>query len=84
MRRSLAILALIAFCATGCARYYQITLQNGNRITTRGKPKYDRGFYVFRDLNGRTNEISESRVRLIEPRPRGFTEETGFDPSKRK
>ena len=37
---------------SGCARTYVLTLNNGERIRTNGKPHLDRGFYYFKDASG--------------------------------
>ena len=62
--------ALCAVClltfATGCLRY-DITLQNGDIIRARTKPKRnDQGFYVFKDLSGKDMILNPMRVRQIE------------------
>lgn len=65
-----ALLAVLA--VTGCRTKYQLTLNNGNQVTTANKPKLVNGYYVFKDLNGQTNYVSQTRVRAIEPQPRGY------------
>ena len=72
---TLVTVALLALSVTACRTNYQMTLNNGNRITTSTKPKLVNGYYVFMDLQGRTNYVAEGRVRAIEPQPRGFHEE---------
>lgn len=84
MKKILPCLCVLAMLASGCARYYQITLQNGHKITTQGKPKYENGKYVYRDINGQTNSVSGGSVRIVEPQPRGYTEDSNFNPSGRK
>jgi hypothetical protein len=61
---------LCAFClltlTTGCLRY-DITLQNGDIIRARNKPKRnEQGFYVFKDLSGKDMILNPMRVRQIE------------------
>jgi hypothetical protein len=58
-----------------------MTLSNGNRITTVGKPKFERGYYRYIDINGQTNYVSAGSVQSWEPASRGYTEEP--KPSKR-
>ena len=82
--RTVLLLLVLVLSVTGCRSHYQITLNNGNRITTLGKPKYDNGWYVYRDLNGRTNYISETRIQVIEPQPRGYTDDALFNPARKK
>ena len=52
---------------TGCAHGYVLTLNSGQRISTKSKPRLDRGFYYFKDPLGRTNVIFAGRVREIAP-----------------
>ena len=63
-------LLLLAGCAlffAGCARGYTITLNSGNRITTKGKPKLEHGYYVFKDYQGKPGSIPAGRVREVSP-----------------
>jgi hypothetical protein len=62
---ALAVVVLLA----GCAPRYKIVLNNGNIITTRGKPKYDAeaGVYRFKDTQGMTNYVPAFRVKGYEP-----------------
>lgn len=61
----------------GCMHNYDVTLINGNRITHVTKPKLDKatGVYTFKDIKGRTNYISASRV--LEVAPHSNKPETG-------
>jgi hypothetical protein len=83
MRKTFLAVLLVSLFVAGCSNHYQITLNNGNRITTLGKPKFENGYYRFQDINGQTNWISTTRVRQIEPQPRGYSEDNAFKPSKR-
>jgi len=67
---------LLGALATGCRAHYQLTLNNGNQITTLNKPRLVNGSYVFKDLNGQTNYVSQTRVRALEPQPRGYKKES--------
>ena len=62
-------LALAVLLATGCARRYQITLSNGNTLTTKSKPKLnpETGAYLFKDAEGKPSSLPRFRVRQIEP-----------------
>jgi hypothetical protein len=62
-------LALAFLLATGCARRYQITLTNGNTITTQNKPKLnpETGAYLFKDAGGKPSALPRFRVKEIEP-----------------
>jgi hypothetical protein len=58
-----------ALLVSGCASHYNITLNNGNMITTRGKPKYDAvtSSYQYKDSNGRPGSLPAFRVKEIAP-----------------
>jgi hypothetical protein len=77
MKEAFVAILLGALAVTGCRTNYQLTLNNGNRITTSTKPKLVQGYYVFKDSSGRTNHVSKTRVRAIEPQPRGYSEKPG-------
>ncbi len=70
---ALALLGLLAW--TGCARHYNIPLNNGNVISSKGRPKFDsgEGAYVYKDENGQRKSIPAFRVREIAPQS-GWTE----------
>jgi hypothetical protein len=52
---------------TGCARSYVITLTNGSRLVSAGKPKLEGGQYVYKDVRGEKFFVSALRVREIAP-----------------
>ncbi len=68
-RVGLVVLALVGVLVgtTGCDRRYVITTTGGAKIVTASKPKLVQSRYIYRDANGRTNEISTMRVRVVEP-----------------
>jgi hypothetical protein len=68
MKRSILLLLALALCA-GCARIYNISLNDGDTITSRGKPVFDkaRSGYIYTDADGHSTYISMLRVREIEP-----------------
>ena len=84
MKKAFVVMLLGALAVTGCRTNYQVTLNNGNRITTSTKPKLVRGYYVFKDVYGHTNHVSEARVRAIEPQPRGYSEKSGSTSYERR
>ena len=67
MKQFLASLLLFSVLLTGCARNYVITMNNGARITSKGKPKLQGGSYVFKDAKGEPAQVSAGRVREISP-----------------
>lgn len=66
MKRILPTVLLIGLL-TGCTSRYNITLLNGNRITTDGKPSLKNGFYVYKDMQGQPGAIAAGRVKEISP-----------------
>lgn len=64
---ALLLLTVCALFLTGCARNYTITLNSGNRITTKGKPKLEHGHYVFKDYKGQPGSVPAGRVREVSP-----------------
>jgi hypothetical protein len=69
MKRLLLAL-LLGSTLTGCVSNYVVTLDNGRRITTDGKPHLAGYNYVFTDMNGRTNSVAAGHVRSIKPAPK--------------
>jgi hypothetical protein len=68
MKNLLPLLLALTLCA-GCAYHYNITLNNGEVITTRGKPKLDKEHtgYFFTDAAGNANYISLGSVHEVAP-----------------
>jgi hypothetical protein len=68
MKRSFPLLLALALCA-GCARMYNITLNDGDTISSRGRPVFDRARsgYIYTDPEGHATYISMLRVKEIEP-----------------
>lgn len=64
---ALALAATLALAAAGCSRSYIITTNTGHKVVTATKPRLVQSKYVYKDANGRTNEISTLRVRSVEP-----------------
>jgi len=76
--------ALAVLLFPGCAKNYVITLNNGSRINTVGKPKFQKGIYVFEDGLGQKAYVPAGRVREIAPASMMVEQDkTRFDPSKR-
>ena len=66
--KPLLTLALFAtLLLAGCARHYTITLSNGNRISTLGKPKLQNGTYTFKDAKGQPGAVYAGRVKEVTP-----------------
>lgn len=79
----LIFLASLVFL-TGCARTYVITLNNRERISTRGKPRLVQGFYVFKDMSGRNTSVQAIAVHEIAPSSMASDEAGAFKPVSSK
>ena len=64
---ALLLLTVCSLVLTGCARNYTLTLNSGSRITTKGKPKLEHGYYVFKDSQGKPGSVPAGRVRELSP-----------------
>jgi len=53
-------------------------LNNGARITAKGKPKLQNGSYVFKDASGQPAQVSAGRVREIAPASMATVEGSQF------
>ncbi|MBI3417220.1 MAG: hypothetical protein HY043_18165 [Verrucomicrobia bacterium] len=67
MKNQILILGLLLFFLCGCATRYEITTTGSARYTSVGKPQRVGGWYVFKEVSGKTNFVSAMRVRTIEP-----------------
>ena len=75
-------LAVLMLC--GCAHNYVITLNNGSRINTAGKPKFEKGVYIFKDGRGQKAYVPAGRVREVAPASMvAEQDKSRFNPSKR-
>jgi hypothetical protein len=64
MKKTL-ILLMATLALSGCASRYVITMSNGNQVTATTKPRLDRGYYFFKDAQGRNAYVPVGRVREI-------------------
>ena len=67
MNKTVLVLLSAVLLLTGCARTYVMTLSNGQRIWTKGKPKRLDGFYVYKDPSGQEGRVQAYNVREIAP-----------------
>ena len=86
MNKMLPFLLAGLLVLTGCARGYILTLNNGERIKAKSKPRFDKGFYYFKDASGRAADpVFAGRVREIAPSSQSSGSQTSdfkFAPSK--
>ena len=66
-RRAVAVLALATLGLTGCASEYIITTNDGQMLTSYGKPELDKdtGMLEFEDSEGRKQQIPQTQVRQM-------------------
>ena len=68
MKSRLPLLLLLALpLLPGCARSYVITLTNGSRLVSAGKPRLEGSTYTYKDVRGEKFTVSALRVREIAP-----------------
>jgi hypothetical protein len=84
MKQSVFIFFAGLLLLTGCAHGYVITLNNGDRIWTHGKPHQQGGVFVYKDLSGHQASVNALRVREIAPRSMVTDENAGFKPVSSK
>ncbi len=85
MRRLTQIALLLLLAAScGCARHYVITLTNGSRVSTKGKPHLEGGYYVYKDVLGQKNWVSAGRVSEVAPASMMGSSTKNFSASPRK
>ena len=67
MKRHLCIAALYLLGLSGCASEYIITTNDGQMLTSYGKPELDKdtGMLEFEDSEGRKQQIPQSQVRQM-------------------
>jgi hypothetical protein len=67
--KQLSLLALAGLLlVSGCSSTYVLTLNNGERIRTNGKPRLEKGFYYFKDASGHdAAPVFSGRVKEIAP-----------------
>ena len=67
---ALSVLFVALVCAAGCKSTYDITLRNQTKITSIGKPIYDREHevYRFKDARGEVHVVPAVSVYEIDAR----------------
>ncbi len=69
MKNIVPVLVLIAAVGAGCHSTYDIRLNNGEVITSKGKPHLDkeRNAWIYTDASGKVNGIPAGRVTQVAP-----------------
>jgi hypothetical protein len=70
MKTPCCLLLLIVSISAGCARHYNIMLNNGRVITALGKPKLNSSHdaFLYKDAEGKPGAVSAGSVKEIERR----------------
>ena len=70
MKITCCLLLLGVSISAGCARHYNIMLNNGRVITTIGKPKLNSSHdaFLYKDAEGKPGAVSAGSVKEIERR----------------
>ena len=79
-KRIIPSLGLVSLLFVGCSNLYVITLDNGSRITTKSKPRLERGQYLYQDSKGVAGAVPAGRVREISPASMAKDEMSQFYP----
>jgi len=74
---SLIVLPALA----GCSHHYILTLNNGSRIDSPGKPHREGTYYVYKDAHGEKQYIPAARVSEIAPASMAKESKMQFTPS---
>ena len=82
MNRLWLALLLAPLLLAGCARNYVMSLNNGARITTRGKPKLEGGAYVYKDIRGDISRVPAGRVTETAPASLAKERQRKFKPPR--
>jgi hypothetical protein len=65
-----ALLSAVLLAAAGCRTNYVIETTGGAQVITATRPRFEEGFYVWKDARGEEQRISKMRVREIYPATR--------------
>ena len=65
---------------TGCAQRYVMTLSNGQRIWSKGKPHLVEGFFVYKDGSGHDAKVQAYYVREVAPQSMATDPNAAFKP----
>ena len=69
---------------TGCAHGYVLTLNNGQHVAAKNKPRLDRGFYYFKTPSGQPMAVFAGRVREVAPANMVSDDQPKFVPVRSK
>jgi len=59
------VLLAAGLLVSGCAQRYTITLSSGTTLVSHGKPRLEKGYYVYKDGSGQEQRVNSMRVREI-------------------
>jgi hypothetical protein len=79
----LALALLVTLLCAGCASRYDITLSNGEIITSKGKPHLnsDKTAWIYITASGRTNALPAGNVTEVSPQSMTSANPTQFSPN---
>ncbi len=84
MNKTVLILLSGVLFLTGCARNYVMTLSNGERIWSKGKPHLVEGIYFYKDASGHQQRVQAYFVREIAPPSMVTDQNAAFKPVSSK
>lgn len=65
---------------TGCAQHYVMTLSNGQRLWSKGKPHLVEGYYFYKDGSGHDVKVQAYYVREVAPQSMASDPNAAFKP----
>ena len=83
MKRLLLLSLSVLLICSGCTSRYVMTMNNGSKIGSKGKPKLKDGVYVFKDMNGQQRSVPAGRVSEISPESMSKDDSSQFYKSKK-
>jgi hypothetical protein len=84
MNKTVLVLLASVLFLTGCARNYVMTLSNGERIWSNGKPHLVDGIYFYKDASGHPAKVQAYFVREIAPPSMVTDQAAAFKPVSSK
>jgi len=86
MKTTVSVIILALFLCAGCATRYNITLSNGEVISAKGKPHYDksRGIWIYKNAAGQLCKVPGGSVTEIAPRSMSGGDSPNFTSAAQK
>jgi len=80
MTKPFLLLLAVLLLLSGCSHNYVIVRTDFSKIYVNNKPKYQDGYYYYKDANGQPMRISGGHVREVSPADMVSDPNAGFKP----